>query len=543
MDHQRALQRLRSRQILSAAFDYAVFDRQSGDHFFDPIEIRIAISRKDEIIAEIIEELQVFGSYQPRVAFAYFPPKNHLCDRRMIYIPLKDLVVRYAIVLLFSEDIEHEFLDECFANRRARENEQQIRFTEEFATGGWPRFCEWQRTQCNEYAVLIKADISAFYDSISHEYLIDAIERHLSIPRTTPIMELFKKLLQVNVIYYSQATGEISEPSQIHQGLPIGDGVEGYLANIYLKDVDDAMSQIYSSYGRYVDDIRIFGNSREEAIQHLRVLQECLLKLGLNLNSSKTMIAENDDEMAEIRSSNYLLDISMDDEVEDAGISRINQEIDAPFDEFDRIFHEGDEINIRKDGKDFCKYLSSHNPDGTARLPLEQRTVWHVNMLRDFTLLGRGASKHAVWLIIQTALYNGVHPDSQHTARQVLNTLLLEDDACSYAVYRCLHHLLKERGERRFRFLDQLREQEREAIIQRIPQYLSNPAFELNLIAVYLGMIAGMDLNNLRGLVHRHAARSCEPLRNALSTINEFEIRTTPPPPETIEPDETPGRY
>ncbi len=294
--------RLKSNKLLSAAFDYAVFDRIHGDNFYDPIEIEYSKENKKEIISEIIEELSNTTGYSPRVAFAYYPPKNHLCDRRMIYIPIKDLVVRYGIAMIFSDEIEQDIHGQCFANRRATGEYRTQRFTEDFAIGGWSSFCRWQKEQYTNHKVLLRTDISASYDSISHSYLLDAIEKHLMINPKSPFISLFKRLLEVEVIYYAQATKRIEGPTLIKQGLPIGDGVEGYLANLYLKDVDDAMTDAGACYGRYVDDIRLFGDSRLYVTNNLRILQEHLLKLGLNLNTSKTKIAENEDDIAKIRS-------------------------------------------------------------------------------------------------------------------------------------------------------------------------------------------------------------------------------------------------
>ncbi len=108
-------------------------------------------------------------------------------------------------------------------------------------------------------------------------------------------MLLFRRVLLIPVIYYSPSTGQIEGPTVTHHGVPLGDGVEGYLANIYLKDVDDAMAAAGACYGRYVDDIRLFATSRREVLANLRVLQEQLLRKGLNLNASKTKIAENEE--------------------------------------------------------------------------------------------------------------------------------------------------------------------------------------------------------------------------------------------------------
>ena len=282
---------MRSREILASALNYALFDRVNGDFLFDPTEIENARANPETIIDELIEELEDPSQFEPRPAFAFFTPKNHLCDRRSIYIPIKDLTVRYSMAIVFSEQIESEIHQHCFAYRRATGNYVLNRFTEEFSTGGWARFCQWQAERCEDNSVLLRTDISSFYDSISHDYLVHAICKHLALPTDCALVSLFQRLLKVPVISYDSSTGQIIGPVKTCQGLPIGDGVEGYLANLYLKDVDDVMIQADARYGRYVDDIRLFGNSSQEVLQHLRILQEQLLGKGLNLNSSKTKMA------------------------------------------------------------------------------------------------------------------------------------------------------------------------------------------------------------------------------------------------------------
>ncbi|SRR6266496_2879250 len=295
MDHQRAMRRLRDPSILQKAFGYAIYDRRHSDFFFDPFEIECAVAHRDELIGELIEELREPARYSQRPAFAYFPPKNELCDRRLIYIPLKDLTLRYAFGILLSEHIETDIHPQCFANRRASGADEGVRFTENFATGGYARFCAWQAQCVGTNNVLLRTDISSFYDSISHEYLIAAVCRHLGLPPESDFVLLFRRVLLIPVIYYSPSTGQIEGPTVTHHGVPLGDGVEGYLANIYLKDVDDAMAAAGACYGRYVDDIRLFATSRREVLANLRVLQEQLLRKGLNLNASKTKIAENEE--------------------------------------------------------------------------------------------------------------------------------------------------------------------------------------------------------------------------------------------------------
>jgi hypothetical protein len=167
MDHQRAIRALKTPSVLMLALKYAIYDRLNTDYFFDFSEIEYAVEHTDELVAELIDELEDSTKYRQRPAFAYFPPKNELCDRRLIYIPIKDLTLRYAFAILLAEHFETDVHPQCFANRRAPGTEANVRFTEHFVTGGWSRFCQWQSQCARTNNVLLRTDISSFYDSIS----------------------------------------------------------------------------------------------------------------------------------------------------------------------------------------------------------------------------------------------------------------------------------------------------------------------------------------------------------------------------------------
>ena len=53
MDHTRLLNRLRSREILSRAFDYALYDRIKHDYYYDYFEIEYVSENKENILEEI----------------------------------------------------------------------------------------------------------------------------------------------------------------------------------------------------------------------------------------------------------------------------------------------------------------------------------------------------------------------------------------------------------------------------------------------------------------------------------------------------------
>lgn len=346
MDHTRILNEIRSRKTLEQAFDYALYDRLRRDFYFDYFEIEYAISNKGALLDEIAEELRNPEEFVPRLAYAYFPPKTALCYRRMVYLPFKDLVVRYAFCIVFANHLDGRMSATSFANRRASGDQARFSLLEDFSATSWPKFCTWQREQAKLCPVLLRTDISSFYDSISHPYLLDALAQELSLNLKSPVMKLFQKLITATVISYSRETGGIKH-DELLQGLPIGNGTEGFFANIYLNKVDYSMNKLGSSSGvsfaRYNDDMRIFGGGRAAVLDAVRLLQELLLVKGLNLNASKTELAENQEKMEELRSKDYELsdyhweeEEIGDDEQEATSqtISIVQSRIDLHFHEF-----------------------------------------------------------------------------------------------------------------------------------------------------------------------------------------------------------------
>ncbi|MBE0471671.1 MAG: RNA-directed DNA polymerase, partial [Methyloprofundus sp.] len=466
MNKQVALKQLQSPAILDLAFDYALFDRQNKDHFCDFSELEAAQENKEQWLAELAAALEHPENYEPTPAFAYLMPKNRLCERRLIYLPLRDLVLRYAFSLVLAETLEHQLIETCFANRRATGEDAKTQLTEYFATGGWPRFCEWQKNEAERHSVLIKTDISSFYDSVCQDYFLEALAHHLKWPLDAPLLRLFARLLQVPIVYTAAAQGQCLIPRVMQHGLLIGSSVEGYFTNLYLNEVDQAMRRLGASYGRYVDDICIFADSEEQARLYLHELQASLLPLGLNLNASKTRLVDKENEPQAFAES-----------------------LDRPLQQQSRFFNEGEDFNWVQEGKDFCKFMSARNAEGKLLLPLKKRTEWHVEQLLHLLFSERTAVKHAVWLLVQTAIYRQVPLKTRHYTRDFIIDLLADERTNDYVKCRCLHHLVKPRKKKdgsHWRYIDAFNTTQNKKLMDLLPQLLAAQGMELKLMAVYL---------------------------------------------------------
>ena len=172
-----------------------------------------------------------------------------------------------------------------------------------------------------------------------------------------------------------------------------------------------------------------------------------------------------------------------------------------------RSFAEDSALSSPRDAKDFCLFLSAHTAEGVPLVQLSRRRPWQVDRLREVITLWRGPTKHAAWLLVQTATYGGVLAQARQRARAIMLELLADDAVSAYGRYRIMHHLLKQRRRRTgeiFRLVDQLTAPERQAISDLIPEFLGAPAFELNLIALFAARIFRMSEEAIRHLVAEH---------------------------------------
>lgn len=152
------------------------------------------------------------------------------------------------------------------------------------------------------------------------------------------------------LLYHIQALdNKVQDIEFIKQGLPIGNSTEGFLVNVYLKKIDESMATHKIEFGRYNDDMRIFSNNKQHVLNAVLILQQLLLTKGLNLNAGKTMIAENEEQIENLRAKAYdIYDYFISEDEGENILSNLIEHIDSGFDEFDIIFKEDDEILITK---------------------------------------------------------------------------------------------------------------------------------------------------------------------------------------------------
>lgn len=122
-------------------------------------------------------------------------------------------------------------------------------------------------------------DIKKYFQNIDHEILKKLI---------TPFLLNYDKDI-IDLIYYI-----IDNSSNNTKGLNLGSEAPQILALYYLTPVDTFVKIVKSIkyYGRYMDDIFIISDSKEELTNILSDIEEILLNLKLEINKKKTYITK-----------------------------------------------------------------------------------------------------------------------------------------------------------------------------------------------------------------------------------------------------------
>ena len=137
---------------------------------------------------------------------------------------------------------------------------------------------------------VIDADIQGAFDNISHTFLLEAIGQF-------PARELIKQWLKAGYV-------ELGHLHETPAGTPQGGIASPLLANVALHGMEEALAIKRDGQGnlrshramvRYADDFVVFCETREDAIECIRILRGWLAKRGLQFSREKTHIVHLED--------------------------------------------------------------------------------------------------------------------------------------------------------------------------------------------------------------------------------------------------------
>ena len=140
------------------------------------------------------------------------------------------------------------------------------------------------RERCWKQAWVLDVDIQKFFDTIDHELMIKAVQKHCKEKWQVLYIERWLKA----PIQYSDGSQEASE-----KGTPQGGVISPLLANLFLHYAFDMWMQRENpelTFERYADDMVIHCKTEEQAHYIQESLKRRLEECGLQLHTEKTKV-------------------------------------------------------------------------------------------------------------------------------------------------------------------------------------------------------------------------------------------------------------
>ena len=212
------------------------------------------------------------GTYSFSTPKKHLISKGHSSKKRVVYTFLDDemIILKYISYLLYEYD--YLFSPNVYSFRKNTSVKNAIRNISNIKN----------INKMHGY----KVDISNYFNSIDVDILLKNLEN--DIPDKL-LFSLIKNILKNDLVDYNGET--IEEQKGVMAGTPIS----AFLANYYIKDIDEYFWNQKLVYCRYADDIILFCNDKNELEMYQKELIKLFKKYNLKINKDKEYFFEPDD--------------------------------------------------------------------------------------------------------------------------------------------------------------------------------------------------------------------------------------------------------
>ena len=255
-------------------------------HIYEAFELSY-----EENIIDLQKRLRT-NNYSPHIPVRIYYPKESGLQRPITLLGIEDQIVLQGIANIFAEKVRARrklmIGKSIFSNWPSKDPHSDF-FLDDWRFG----FYELRRKLLNLYkrgnTWMVNFDLAAFYDTIPHKLLTRILSPHGG---NSDLTELICSCLK-------EWSGE-NKSSQHEHGIPQGPIASDFLAECIMLPIDEKMSNI-CAYFRYVDDIRILGQS-EVVVRKASVELDMLCRdRGLipNTDKKKFFQIRNEEELEE----------------------------------------------------------------------------------------------------------------------------------------------------------------------------------------------------------------------------------------------------
>lgn len=247
------------------ALGYESVRERKGSAGVDNVSIERFGSNKELELRTLSNEIRE-NQYRPRAVKRVMIPKLDGGLRPLGIPAVRDRVVQSALKMVIEPIFEHEFNEHSYGFRPGRGAKDALRRVDEHLQQG--------------YRFVVDADICSFFDSISHERLMQCIEDKIA---DTTVLELIERFLRQEVSEEGRRWSPV-------RGTPQGGVISPLFANIYLHELDQVLSGYKTT--RYADDFVILCQTQDEAEQALEKVKRWMSEAKLELHPEKTRIVD-----------------------------------------------------------------------------------------------------------------------------------------------------------------------------------------------------------------------------------------------------------
>ena len=231
----------------------------------DKMTIDMFEAQQVKYLKELEHELKI-GKYQPKAVKRKYISKGQ-GKMRPLGIPVViDRIAQQAVKMALEPIFEKEFLDMSYGFRPKK--------------GALMAIEEVNRLIKEGYIWVVDADLQSYFDTIPHEKLMTKVEKRIS---DGGIIKLLRMWLKQEIMHECKKW----VPTQ---GSPQGAVISPLLSNIYLHELDVAVTTAGYRMIRYADDFVILTKSQKEAEEALSVVQIWVDEHDLILHPDKTHI-------------------------------------------------------------------------------------------------------------------------------------------------------------------------------------------------------------------------------------------------------------
>lgn len=260
------------------------------DWFYDVVRYEDLLSNGKDLLKILANNLEInHGIYKSGAKIAYDVPKRALGLRYTLETDFYDRFLYQAICTFLIPYFDPLLSNRVFSHRFNKHGSSRYLFKHRIEL--WNTFENLSYLGIVDNKTLLVTDLLNYFEQIS----IESIETAF----VSMIADIKASGAEKSTIRSAISTLKALLKKWCYNerhGLPQNRDASSFIANVVLNSVDSYMVSKGYDYFRYVDDIRIICSDEMEARRALNDLIFQLRKLGLNINSKKTIILDKKSE-------------------------------------------------------------------------------------------------------------------------------------------------------------------------------------------------------------------------------------------------------